>query len=182
MSRRLNRLVRRLPILVWLTLVWVLLWGTFSLKTLVFGLVVAFAITVLFPMPTSSSPLGVRPVRIASLVAYVAWDLFTSTLRVSWQAVRYGPRVKAGIVAVRTLTDSDYLTAVLSNAISLAPGKFVIQIDRGTRTCYVYSLGMVGDEREAVREEVLHLETRIVRALGTSDEVAVVDAYRTQEA
>lgn len=182
MSKRLIRLVRRLPIVLWLTLVWIMLWGAFDLKTLVLGLLVAFAITVLFPMPTSSSPLGVRPVRIAVLVAYIAWDLVSSTLRVSWQAVRYGPRVKAGIVAVRTLTDSDYLTALLANTISLAPGKFVIQIDRGSRTCYVYVLGIVEDEEDAVREDVLHLETRIARALGTSDEVAVVDAYRMQEA
>ena len=38
---RRRRLLARLPMVAWLTLVWVLLWGTFDIGTFFFGLVVA---------------------------------------------------------------------------------------------------------------------------------------------
>lgn len=179
-----RRLVRRVPLVVWLTLVWVMLWGSFAPKTILFGVVIAVLVTLVFPMPPASSTLALRPVRFLRLAGYVGWDLVVSTLRVSWQAIRYGPKTKAGIVAVHTMTDSDYLTAVLANAVSLAPGKFVMQIDRANRLCYVYALGFrEGDEAalradvERVRWDVRRLEEHVVRAIGSDREVAAVDTH-----
>jgi multicomponent Na+:H+ antiporter subunit E len=111
-----------------------------------------------------------------SLVAYLAWDLVVSTLRVSWQALRYGRDARAGIVAVTMLTDSDHLTAMVANAVSLAPGKNVLQIDRAHRICYVYALGMREEDAESVRQDVLALERRVVRAVGSATDVAMVRA------
>ncbi|MGP4015567.1 Na+/H+ antiporter subunit E [Saccharopolyspora sp. 5N708] len=173
MGRR-RRLLRRLPLVAWLTLVWVMLWGRFDLGTLLFGLLVALLVTTLFPLPTINTGIVVRPLRFALLIGYLAWDLVISTLRVSWQAVRHGPNAKSGIVAVTLRTDSDHLTAMVANAVSLAPGKFVLQIDRANRICYVYALGMRPDDAESVRRDVLALEKRVVRAVGSTAEVALV--------
>jgi multicomponent Na+:H+ antiporter subunit E len=167
-------LLRRLPLVAWLTLVWVMLWGTFDLGTLFFGLVVALLVSTVFPLPTINTNIVVRPLRLLQLVAYLAWDLVSSTLRVSWQAVRHGPKAKSGIVAVTLRTDSDHITAMVANAVSLAPGKFVLQIDRVNRICYVYALGMGPDDVESVRCEVLALERRVVHAVGSANEVALV--------
>ncbi|GAA0526311.1 Na+/H+ antiporter subunit E [Saccharopolyspora subtropica] len=172
-SRR-RRVLQRLPLVAWLTLVWVMLWGTFDVGTFVFGLVVALLVVTVFPLPAINTRLVVRPLPLLQLVGYLAWDLVVSTFRVSWQAVRYGPRARAGIVAVRLRTDSDHLTAMVANAVSLAPGEFVLQIDRANRICYVYALGMRAEDAEAVRRGVLELEARIVRAVGSADEVALV--------
>lgn len=169
------RLVRRLPLIGWLTLVWVMLWGTFDVGTVVFGLMVALLVTTVFPLPPIATNIVVRPLRVVQLTAFLAWDLVSSTIRVSWQALRYGPRAKAGIVAVRLVTDSDHLIAMLANAVSLAPGKFVMQIDRINRTCYVYVLGMRVEDADVVRRDVLALERRVVRAVGSQEEVTMVD-------
>ncbi len=151
-----------------------MLWGTFDLGTLFFGLVVALLVSTVFPLPAIQTCIVVRPLRLLQLVAYLAWDLVSSTLRVSWQAVRYGPNAKSGIVAVTLRTDSDHLTAMVANAVSLAPGKFVLQIDRANRICYVYALGMRPDDVESVRRDVLALERRVVQAVGSANAVALV--------
>ncbi|MCI2419064.1 Na+/H+ antiporter subunit E [Saccharopolyspora sp. K220] len=169
-----SRVLRRLPLVAWLTLVWVLLWGSFDLGTLFFGLLIAVLVTTVFPLPAINTGIVLRPLRFALLVGYLAWDMVISTARVAWQAVRHGPNAKSGIVAVRLRTDSDHLTAMVANAVSLAPGKFVLQIDRGNRLCYVYVLGMRPDDVESVRRDVLALEKQVVRAVGTANEVSLV--------
>ncbi|MGW1680731.1 Na+/H+ antiporter subunit E [Saccharopolyspora sp. NPDC002376] len=177
MSERIARrggMVRRLPLVIWLTVVWVMLWGTFDLGTLFFGLVVAVFVATLFPPPTINTNMSVRPLSLLKLITYLAWDLVISTARVSWQAVTRGPNVTAGIVAVTLRTDSDHITAMVANALSLAPGKFVLQIDRVNRICYVYALGMHVEDAEPVRQEVLALERRVVRAVGSANDVALV--------
>ena len=176
-SRRpLARTARRLPLLIWLTLVWMMLWGTFDLGTLFFGILVALGVSILFPVPSINTDIVVHPLPLLALAVYLAWDLASSTLRVSWQAVRYGRRVKAGIVAVTMASDSDHLIAMVANAISLAPGKFVLQIDRVNQICYVYALGLSSGEAESVRQDVLALERRIVRAVGSAADLAAVEA------
>ncbi len=172
--RPLARALHRLPLLAWLVLVWILLWGTYDAGTVLFGVVVAVLVMTVFPSPPIATNMVVRPGRVVQLVLHLVWDLVISTARVAWQAVRQGPRTTAGIVAVTLVTDSDHLTAMVANAVSLAPGTFVLQIDRAHRICYVYQLGMREGDAEAVRRAVLTWERRVVRALGSADEVALV--------
>ena len=169
-----RRALRRLPLVLWLTAVWMLLWGRFDPGSVLFGLLVALLVSVLFPLPPVNTGMVVRPLALLRLIAYLAVDLVVSTARVSWQALAHGPRTTAGIVAVTLLTDSDHLTAMVANAVSLAPGKFVLQIDRARRICYVYALGMRAGGEAVVRRDVLALERRIVRAVGSERELAVV--------
>lgn len=173
--RKLKRALRRLPLVVWLTVVWILLWGTLDLGTLVFGALVAVLVVTVFPVPPVTTNIVVRPLGLLRLIGYLAYDLVYSTLRVSWQAVRHGPRTRAGIVAVTLLTDSDHLTAMVANGVSLAPGKFVLQVDRTHGVCYVYALGLRPGEEDSVRRDVLALEARVVRAVGSRAELALVD-------
>jgi len=172
------RLLRRLPLICWLTLVWILLWGTFDVGTVLFGLLVAVLVSTVFPLPPVATNIVVRPGALLRLIAYLAYDLLISTVRVTWQAVRYGPSAKAGIVAVTLLTDSDHLTAMVANAVSLAPGKFVLQVDRAHGICYVYALGVREGDEDAVRREVLGLEARVVRAVGGKAELELVGGGR----
>lgn len=165
---RAKRLLRRLPLVFWLTVVWVLLWGTFDLGTLLFGLIVAVLVSVLFPLPRIRTGMVVRPMPLLRLVGYLGWDLIVSTMRVTWQALRFGPNATAGIVAARLRIDSDHLTALVASAISLAPGQFVLQIDRANRLCYVYALCF--DSEESVRNQVARLERFVVSAVGSAAE------------
>ncbi|MGH2801790.1 MAG: Na+/H+ antiporter subunit E [Thermoleophilaceae bacterium] len=161
--------------LIWLTAVWVLLWGTLSTHTVLGGVLVAVLVTVALPLPPVAGHLTMRPLRLLRLAGYLAVELVVSAVEISWETLRYGPRATAGIVKVPLLTDSDYLIAALANAVSLTPGEFVLQIDRRRGVCYVYSLGVrVPADAERVRRQVLVLQRRVVAALGSSDEVAAL--------
>src|SRR5262245_25765019 len=90
----------RLAQLVWLAVVWVLLWGSFSPWTLVGGVLGAVAVTALFPMPPAPHRLPVRPLQVLGLLGYLAYDLVVSTVEVSWQVLRYGRAARGAIVEV----------------------------------------------------------------------------------
>ncbi|MGH3908526.1 MAG: Na+/H+ antiporter subunit E [Pseudonocardiaceae bacterium] len=161
--------------LIWLTAVWVLLWGHLSVQTLLGGLLVALLVTVALPLPPVAGHLSMRPLRLLRLAGYLAVELVVSGVEISWETLRYGPRATAGIVEVPLLTDSDYVIAALANAVSLTPGEFVLQIDRRRGVCYVYSLGVRAPaDAERVRGQVLVLQRRVVAALGSPDELAAL--------
>ena len=131
----------RLPSVLWLTMVWVLLWGTFTPLSLVGGVLVAVLVMALFRQPPASGRLPVRPLRLLGLVAYLAWDLVASAVDVSWQVLRHGPRARGAIVRVPLLTESDRVVMVMANALSLTPGMMALHIDHDHGVWYVYVLG-----------------------------------------
>ena len=166
----------RISQLIWLTAVWVLLWGTVSARTVLGGVLVAVLVTAAFPLPLMPGHLSIRPLRLVRLAGYLAVELVVSGVEISWETLRYGPRATAGIVEVPLLTESDPVVVAVANAVSLAPGEFVLQIDCRRRVCYVYGLGIRGpDDVERVRRQVLGLQRRVVAALGSPDEVAALD-------
>lgn len=166
----------RLPQLIWLTAVWVLLWGSINATTLLGGVLVAALVTAAFPLPVIGERLPVRPVRLLWLAGYLTGDLVVSGVEISWETLRHGPRATAGIVAVPLLTDSDWVATAVSNAVSLAPGTFVLHLDHQREVCYVYNLGMRGPaDAERVRRQVLGMQRRVIAALGAPDEIAAVD-------
>ncbi|MGH3973604.1 MAG: Na+/H+ antiporter subunit E [Pseudonocardiaceae bacterium] len=176
-----TRIRTRLPQLVWLTVVWVLLWGTFSVKSMVGGVLVAVLVIVVLPLPLVGERLPVRPVRLLRLVGYLAYDLVVSSIKVSWETLRYGPRTTAGIVAVPLQTGSALVAAAVADAVSLAPGTFVLQIERRRGICYVYALGIRSpDDAKRVRQEVLALQRRVIHALGSRAEIAAMTEAGTR--
>ncbi len=162
-----------LPPVVWLTLVWLLLWGTFTVASLVGGVVVAVLVTALFRLPPATDRLPVRPLRVLGLIGYLIWDLAVSGVEVSWQVLRHGPRARGAIVAVPLLSSSDLVVTVMANALSLSPGTMALQIDHDHDVWYVYALGPrdhAGVER--ARRRTLDMQRRVLATLGTPAETA----------
>ncbi|ACU96518.1 Na+/H+ antiporter subunit E [Saccharomonospora viridis] len=160
---------------LWLLVVWLLLWRSVEPLVLVSGVVVALAILSLFPFQPVRSPLFTRPHRVLGLVLYLAWDLFSSGVRVGWDAARFGPRTKAVIVEAPILVDRDFLVATAANMISLSPGVFVLQINRPQNCFYVYVLGV---RSAAVDEHVRHalnMQMRAIKTFGTAEEIRAAE-------
>jgi multicomponent Na+:H+ antiporter subunit E len=97
------RLRPRVVEIVWLTLVWVLLWGTFTPLSIVGGIVVATAVIASFRFPPAAAHLPVRPLRLLGLAAYLAYDVGVSGVEVSWQTLRYGRTARGAVIVVRCL-------------------------------------------------------------------------------
>ena len=168
-----TRVRPRLIEVVWLTLVWVLLWGTFSPLSIVGGVVVAVAVIGAFRFPVAGSHLPVRPLRMLALVGYLAYDMVVSGVEVSWQVLRYGPDARGAVYEVPLLSRSDRVVAVIANALSLSPGAMALQIDHAHGLWFVYALGprdTAGVERS--RRRTMDMQRRVIAALGTPEELA----------
>jgi multicomponent Na+:H+ antiporter subunit E len=171
-----GRLRHQLPLLAWLVLVWILLWGTWSWANLLSGLLVALAATALLPLPPMVGSARLRPVPLVRFVGHFLVDLVVSSAQVAWETVRPGRDRRGAIVAVQLRTDSDLLLAVVAEAVSLVPGSLVIDLDRDARVMALHLLSVRDladvDRRKAA---VLAMEDRVVRAFGSADDVAALD-------
>ncbi|MDN5747210.1 MAG: Na+/H+ antiporter subunit E [Pseudonocardia sp.] len=166
------RVARWLSVL-WLAVVWVLLWGSFTLLTILGGVLVGVAVTALFRTATPPNPLPLRPVRLLALLGFVARDLVVSSYGVSFQTLRYGPRARGAILELPLLTSSDRVVAVIAGAYTLSPGTIVLQIDHVSGLWYIYVLGPRDARQiEEARTSALEMQRRVLSAFGTPDEIA----------
>jgi multicomponent Na+:H+ antiporter subunit E len=184
LARRVRRRARELPALrpraleiAWLTLVWVLLWGTFTPLSIVGGVVVAIGVLASFRFPPPAPFLPVRPLRLLALVGYLGYDMVVSGAGVSWQTLRYGRAARGAVFEVPLLSSSDRVVTVIANALSLSPGAMALQIDHEHGRWFVYALGprdRAGVERS--RRRTMDMQRRVIAALGTPEELAATEA------
>lgn len=167
----------QLPVLAWLVVVWVGLWGSASPANLLGGAAVALLVTLAFPLPPVPATLRLRAWPLLVLVLQFQVDLVLSSAQVAWVAVRPRRAVRGGVVAVTLRTSSDATLTLTAEALSLTPGSLIVDVDRPSHTLYVHALDLAPDGGvERLRADVLGLEERIVRALGSAELVAELEA------
>ena len=167
------RLRHHLPVVVWLVLVWILLWGTWSWANLLSGLTVALAVMLLLPLPPVAGGARVRPLGLVRFVGRFLFDVVVSGAQVAWLALRPGGGHQGAIVRVQLRVDSDLLLTVVAETISLVPGSLVLDLDREERLISIHLLH-VRDlaDVERLKAEVLATEDRVVRAFGSAADIA----------
>ncbi|TDE00081.1 Na+/H+ antiporter subunit E [Jiangella asiatica] len=164
------------PILVWLTVVWALLWGDFSVANIAAGLVVALVVVVVFPLPPIVFGGKVRPVGLLRLIGRFVVDLIVASGQVARQALSIGRPPMSAVIQVDLRSRSDLYLTLTAELLSLVPGSLVVEVRRSTSTLFLHVLG-VHDEAdvERARRDALVQEERVVRALASDEELA---AYR----
>jgi multicomponent Na+:H+ antiporter subunit E len=177
-----TRLRHQGPLIVWLVLVWILLWGTWSWANLLSGLLVALAVLTLLPLPHVVGGTRVRPVPLLVFVGHFVADLFTSGAEVAWQALRPGGVRRTAIVRVQLRADSDLLLTMVAEATSLVPGSLVLDLDREQRvmTCHLLPARDLDDVARK-KAHILVVERRLVRAFGSAADVAALEGDRRDE-
>ncbi|WP_299955216.1 Na+/H+ antiporter subunit E [uncultured Modestobacter sp.] len=170
------RFRHQLPVLTWLVLVWILLWGTWSWANLLSGILVAVLVTNVLPLPAVIGGARVHPLPLLVLAFWFIKDLVVSSAQVAWQAIRPSGMQQGAIVAVQLRTDSDLLLTLIAEALTLVPGSIVLDLDRPRRTLGVHLLH-VDDDEDVQRQKagVLTMEDRVVRAFGTKEDIARLD-------
>ncbi len=141
-----RRIGLRVLLLCWLTIVWVLLWGSATAANVVGGLVVAAAIVVLLPMPSVPVQGRLNPLALLYLVIKVAYYLVLSSIQVAWLAVRPGPPPLTAVLRARLDLKSDLILALAVNVINLIPGSIVLEIDAERRLIYAHVLDVGSDK------------------------------------
>ncbi len=167
-------LLHQLPLLIWLVLLWMLLWGAFSWMNLVTGAIIALIVTRVFYLP---------PIQLSGrfnlwwafrFAVRFAWDVVRASVHVSWLAVDPRSIPSSSVIAVPLRSRSDLIMTLVSIAISLVPGSLVVEADRLRAVLYVHFLDTrVLDDVDTARAGVLDVERRIVMALGSHDDIAL---------
>jgi multicomponent Na+:H+ antiporter subunit E len=151
---------------LWLTAVWVLLWGNVSWANVLSGLVLACIVLVAFPLPRLIVGVRLRPAAFAWLLVRFLWDLVFASCVVAWQAVRPGPVVGGRVLKVRLQAEGELFQTITAEMTALVPGTVVIDLDGQSRILTLHALDVETDEEvEQVRQQVLALERRVLRAL-----------------
>ena len=154
--------------MLWLTVVWVGLWGSVTAANVLGGVAVALLLATALPLTEVPTAAVVRPLALLRFLAFFAVDLVRSSLQVA--ALVLAPRraLRQAVVAVPVRGASDSLLTLLANAISLTPGTLTLEVDRPGSTLYVHVID-VGEGVEAVRADLLHVERLAILAVGSAD-------------
>ncbi|MFK8023436.1 MAG: Na+/H+ antiporter subunit E [Ilumatobacter sp.] len=183
------RAALRIPmLLLWLTTLWVLLWGDISWANVLGGLLVAVAV-LLFAQSDAAGlrPTHFRPWWAARYVTTVIWQLLTANIRLAVEILTPGDGTSTGVIAVPIRGGSDAVVNLLANSITLTPGTMTIDVKRhrfddelddrierdryeATAGATLYVHGMFMSDVEEVRHDVLRLEALALRAFGTDEE------------
>lgn len=157
----------RVPLVLWLTAVWVFLWEAPSVANFVSGLALSSALVFLYP---ARGPV-LTPVSVVGFVrfaAYFLWKLVEASAVLAWEVVTPRNSINEGIVAVQIRGASDALTTIVANSISLTPGTLTLEVDRDPTVLYVHVLHLRSIDE--VRADILELEAHVIDAFGTAEE------------
>ncbi len=172
LHRRRRKVLAQWPTLLWLALVWVLLWGDFSVANLLGGLAVAFVVTLLFPLPALGIRLKVRPVSFMKLVLFFFYDLSVASAQVSWQALNFTRVPRGAVIGVKLRNPADLYLTITAELSTLVPGSLVVEAHRLTGMLYLHVLDLDSyGGRDKVRHDVLALEERVLRALASDEDL-----------
>lgn len=150
---------------LWLTLVWLALWGELTPMLVVGGLLVAVLVQLVFPLPRIDLAAGVRPLLLVGVVARFLVDVVLASIQVAGVVLRRRP-VSNAVIAVDLDSDSDFMMTLVATMLSLVPGSVVVEARRSTHTLYLHVIDVPDREAaEEFRRTALALEQRLLRAL-----------------
>lgn len=173
---RANRRQSRFPyasmgIIIWLTLVWVMLWGELNTKNFVSGFLLALLITTVAPFPVTPFDGRFRPWGVVRLVVI----FFADIVKASFMQARFilrGKHPHGAIIRVQLRSHSDIYLAMVSGMTGLVPGSVVVDVHRATGMLYVhvFDTSLAGGI-DGIHRTVLEQEERVLRAFGSHDEL-----------
>ena len=151
---------------LWLTVVWVMLWGAITPMSVVGGMLVAVIVLVLFPLPHVLMRLRPRFWPLIVLIARYSYDLVTASIQVAWLSIRPGEMAGGVVMDMELMGDDELLQVLVGLMTTLVPGSVVIELDPSNRVLTLHALDVhTRQEAEGMRRRVRAQEARILRAL-----------------
>ena len=157
-----------------LTVIWMLLWGELTPGAAVWGLLVALAIQVAFPLPDVPELESFRAVGFLRLVLVSLWGLLVSSFQVAAKVLAFWRPARSAIIRVRLRSDSIFITVITAELITLVPGSIAIDAGEGWLLVHVFDASTEARVEDA-RRRVLSTEATVLRAFGTPADRALLE-------
>ena len=165
----------QLPFFGWLIALWMLLWGQFSWLAFLSGLIVAIVVTRIFRLPPVDLSGRLTPWSGLVFVTTFLAALVRGSLIVAWQVLDVRRQPGVAVIAVHLRTDDDLIMSHTAVTASLIPGSIILEADRDRRVLYLHVIGVRNAaDVEHQRRAVLGWEARIVRAVGSREQLRVI--------
>lgn len=166
---------QELPLLGWMVVVWGALWQDFTIGNLVFGLLIALVLVKVFRLPPIILSGRFNIWRAVVFGAAFMRDVVLASVEVVYLAIFRGPKTKSAIIAVSLRSESDLLVTFVGHVLTLVPGSYVVEVDRRSSTLYLHVLNVKDQtEVEKARASVMMIEERLIRMMGTTEEMAIL--------
>ncbi len=157
---------------LWLTAVWVLLWGDLSIANILAGLVIALAVTAGLRMSPIDFHGRLRPWGVVRLVVRFLVDLVRASFEVSFLALRPRHVPHGAVIGVQLRSHSDLYLTMTAELCSLVPGSLVVEAHRLTGMLFLHVLDVeLSGGIEKARQDVLDQEERVLRAFASDAEL-----------
>ena len=150
--------------------------GDLSLANVLSGALLGLGIVLVFPLPPVAFAGRLRPVGLARLVGALLVDLVRASVRVAIRTVTPAS-MRNAIIRVELRTRSDLYLALTAQLVSVVPGSNVVEVRREESLMYLHLLDVRSPaDLDRARRDARAAEARVLRALGSDDEVARLDA------
>lgn len=176
-QRQRATLRQEMPLLVWMVLVWGALWQDFTPGNLVFGLILSLIVVNVFQLPPVILSGRFNVIHALLFLARFLWDVVVASFEVMYLAIFRGPKTKSAVITVCLRTESDLLMTGVGHVLTLVPGSYVVEVDRRSSTLYLHVLNVnTPEDAEQARQDVLDIEARLIRMMGSKNELAALNA------
>jgi multicomponent Na+:H+ antiporter subunit E len=135
---------------MFLAFVWVALTDAATVWGLVSGFALGYGCMWLAqPLYGDSGLYFVRVARILQLIAYFAYDLTSSSIKVAAAVLQPGSVTNSGIIEMPLDVESDLEILLVTNLISLTPGTLSLDVSNDRKTLYVHAMFAEDPQAEA---------------------------------
>lgn len=153
--------------LIWnvlIAFVWMAMQGEFSSANFIVGFALGFVI-LLFTKRALGAPNYIFKLRqVLGLALFFIYELIKANIRVAFDVLTPGFRMRPAFVAVPLDARTDAEIALLANLISLTPGTISLDVSTDKSTLYIHA--MYVDDPEDVRREIKNgFEKRVLQVM-----------------
>ena len=123
-----------------LTLVWVALYGDFTLLNFIFGFVLSYGIMWLISRGQQDQSYFTRLPKTVWFFFYFLYELVKANLQVAYDVSTPRHYMKPGIVKVPLDAKTDLEITLLANLITLTPGTLSLGVSEDRKALYVHAM------------------------------------------
>jgi multicomponent Na+:H+ antiporter subunit E len=170
-------IIQQIVLLASLVLLWLMLWDSVTVVSVVSGIVLAFLVTRIFYLP---------PVVLSGRfnvwhgLIFLVWFLYSvlhASIEVAWYAFRRRAVGAGSVVACDLRTSSDLVLTLIADTASLIPGSIIIDSDRALGILYLHFLDCDSEEKVLkAKSQVYYIEELLIRTLGSHRDLAALRA------
>ena len=147
-----------------LALAWMSLTGQLTPLNFGFGFALGFSVLWLAERGTASGPYFRKVPQVIRFMLFFSWEVIKSNLRVAYEVLTPGQKIKPGIVAVPLAAKTDLEITIFANLITLTPGTLSLDVSDDRTILYVHAM-FIEDVEEFKKNLKQELEKRLLEVL-----------------